>query len=78
MNVKERDRYGRSVARVICGETDANAEQVRAGMAWAYTRYLTDPSIQASEAEARAGERGLWSDPAPVPPWKWRKQHRAR
>jgi hypothetical protein len=26
------DRYGRTVARVTCNGTDANAEQVRAGM----------------------------------------------
>jgi micrococcal nuclease len=28
-----RDRYGRTVARVICAGTDANAAMVRAGMA---------------------------------------------
>ena len=38
-----RDRYGRTVARILCAGTDANAAMVRAGMAWAYTRYLTDP-----------------------------------
>ena len=48
-----RDRYGRTVARVICTGTDANAAMVRSGMAWAYTRYLTDPQIQAMELVAR-------------------------
>ena len=47
------DRYGRTVARVYCDGTDANAEQVRAGMAWAFTRYLTDPGIAALQDQAR-------------------------
>ena len=78
VSVKERDRYGRSVARVNCGDTDANAAQVQAGMAWAYTKYLTDPAIKSGEEEARAAGRGLWSDTAPVAPWEWRKEHRRR
>lgn len=78
VSMKERDRYGRSVARVTCGSTDANEAQVEAGMAWAYTKYLTDPAILRREVEARAAGRGLWSDVAPVPPWTWRKEHRAR
>ena len=38
------DRYGRTVARVICDGTDANVEQVRAGMAWVFDKYVTDRS----------------------------------
>jgi len=68
-----RDRYGRTVARVLCSGTDANAAMVRAGMAWAYTRYLTDPQIQAMEIVARRERLGLWADARPVPPWEWRK-----
>lgn len=65
-------RWQRIVARVECRGQDANAEQVRAGMAWAYTRYLTDPEIQRLHDAARAGRLGLWADPKPVPPWEWR------
>ena len=68
-----RDRYGRTVARVLCAGTDANAAMVRVGMAWAYTRYLTDPQIQAMEIVARRERLGLWADARPVPPWEWRK-----
>jgi endonuclease YncB( thermonuclease family) len=68
-----RDRYGRTVARVICAGTDANEAMVRTGMAWAYTRYLTDPQIRAMEIVARRERLGLWADAHPVPPWEWRK-----
>ena len=39
------DRYGRTVARVICDSTVASAEQLRAGMAWVFDRYVTDRSM---------------------------------
>jgi len=68
-----RDRYGRSVGRVVCGGTDANAEQVRAGMAWAYTPYITDQRLAKLEQEARTDRRGLWSDSVPIAPWEWRR-----
>lgn len=67
-----RDRYGRTVARVECRGQDASAAQVRQGMAWAFTRYLTDPSIKVHEDAARNARIGLWADPAPLPPWEWR------
>lgn len=70
------DRYGRAVARVKCAGRDANAEQVRAGMAWVYDQFVTDRSLYAVQAEAKAARRGLWADAAPVAPWEWRKSKR--
>ena len=70
---KGHDRYGRTLARVTCDGVDANAEQVRRGMAWAYTKYLTDRAIKDFEEDAHAVQRGLWKDANPVPPWEWRK-----
>lgn len=69
---KTKDRYGRTVARVICAGADANAEQVRRGMAWVYDRYVTDRSLYALQTSAKDSRRGLWSDPDPTPPWEWR------
>ena len=73
---KGKDRYGRTLARVTCNGTDVNAEQVRRGLAWAYTKYLTDPQIKVIEGEARAAKSGLWNNEKPVPPWEWRKERR--
>lgn len=74
IKIHDRDRYGRTVARVICTGRDANAEQVRAGMAWVYRRYSKDPAMIAIETAAKEAKRGLWSDPSPTPPWEWRKK----
>lgn len=68
-----KDRYGRTVARVECQGQDANLQQVRAGMAWAYTKYLTDPAIAREQEVAQSAGVGLWSQPA-TPPWEYRKK----
>lgn len=68
-----KDRYGRPVARVSCNGIDASQHQATNGLAWAYTNYLTDPTIKTDEQEARADKRGLWIDPNPIPPWEWRR-----
>jgi endonuclease YncB( thermonuclease family) len=74
LDVRGRDRYKRALARVTCAGTDANAEQVRRGYAWIYTRYTrADSPLFAIEGEARAAHRGLWADATPVPPWSWRR-----
>jgi endonuclease YncB( thermonuclease family) len=69
---RARDRYGRTVAHVAGVGVDASAEQVRAGLAWAFLRYLTDPRIREIEALARTERRGLWADTNAVAPWDWR------
>jgi endonuclease YncB( thermonuclease family) len=72
-----RDRNKRTIATVYCDGVDANAEQVRQGMAWVFDRYARrDSPLYALQHEAKAAGRGLWGDPAPVPPWEWRRlQH---
>lgn len=66
------DQYGRRIGRIYVGNTEANTEQVRAGMAWVYTRYNHNPALPAIQAQARQGKKGLWVDPDPVEPWNFR------
>ena len=74
LDVRGTDRYQRTLATVTCAGTDANAEQVRRGYAWTYTRYARANSpLSAIESEARRAHRGLWADPAAVAPWDWRR-----
>ena len=74
VRAKTTDRYGRTVARVTCAGTDANSVMVEAGMAWAFTKYVTDPRLPELQASAMAKRAGLWADPSPVPPWEWRSR----
>lgn len=68
-----RDRYGRIIGTVLIDGQNVNRAMVAAGLAWAYRRYLTDAAVLDLEHDARAARRGLWVDPAPVPPWNWRR-----
>ena len=72
INVKDTDRYGRLVARVITGGQDVSEALVRAGLAWHYLDYSDDSRLAAAEAEARSARRGLWSLADPKPPWEFR------
>jgi endonuclease YncB( thermonuclease family) len=73
------DRYGREVCRVLADGVDICLEQLRAGMAWFFTRYAKDlppdrrEEYADAEAQAKGERRGLWSDAAPVAPWGWRR-----
>lgn len=58
---------------------DVNLEQVKAGLAWHYKYYQDEQSPEdrrlyvAAETEARTAKRRLWADPAPIPPWDFRR-----
>ena len=73
---KGKDRYGRTLGRVYCVGMDANAEQIKRGMAWVYDKYVTDHSLYRLQDEAKAAKQGLWADAEPMPPWEWR--HRSK
>ena len=72
------DPNGTTVAVVaINDQYSLQAFLVGSGMAWVYEGHC-DLRIcaqwQSMEKQARAANRGLWTDPHPVPPWKWRQQ----
>jgi len=68
-----KDRYGRTISRIKCDGIDAQAHQVKNGMAWVYDRYVVDQGLYGLQREAKRAKRGLWSDPAPVAPWEFRR-----
>jgi micrococcal nuclease len=75
VHVRDRDRYGRLVARVIVAGRDLSEEMVKAGLAWHYTQYSTDRQLAALEQQARQQHLGLWADRTAVAPWQYRTQH---
>ena len=70
-----RDSFGRTIGRVAVDGADLGDAQLADGLAWVYRRYSDDRAMIGLEDAARAARRGLWSDPAPVPPWVWRESH---
>ena len=75
MKTRDIDRYKRTAAAtVLLDGRNLNQELIRAGLAWWYRQWERRESVLRDlEQEARAAERGLWSDPKPVEPWEWRK-----
>lgn len=68
------DRYGRTVAWVFVDGNSLNKELVRVGLAWWYRSHAPkDKDLKRFEEKARKAKVGLWSQPHPVPPWKFRK-----
>ena len=73
IEVRDTDRYGRTVGRVMVDGRDAGLDVVRAGLAWHYVRYSSDPLLASAEREARVARRGLWVQPTPLAPWEFRR-----
>jgi micrococcal nuclease len=76
----EKDRYGRVVAEIFLpGGASLNRKLVEEGLAWWYRQYAPrDLQLRLLEERARDARRGLWVDPRPVPPWKWRGANRRK
>ena len=73
VEVRDVNRYGRLVARVSVGGEDVSLALLRSGLAWHYTKYSRDPKLAEAEIAAKAAKLGLWSRPAPTPPWEFRQ-----
>lgn len=82
VDVQKKDKYGRSVGKIMVNQTDACLEQIKRGMAWHYKQYANEQSPEdrdvyaQAESTARAQSLGLWKDKSPTPPWAFRKQNK--
>lgn len=80
----KRDKYGRIVGKVLLDGTDANLEQIKAGLAWFYRRYAKElaagdaPAYEQAEKAALQQKKGLWSEGFATPPWEWRMKRKER
>ena len=77
---QKQDGYGRTVATVVLPDGGSlQAALLRAGLAWVWPRYCRNcDDWQALQDNARQAGRGIWRQPKPVPPWKWRKRQRGK
>ena len=69
------DPRGRTVAIVYLEDRrELNYELLKAGLAWYHRRFAVDDMYDAAERHARRAGRGLWGQPDPTPPWKYRRR----
>jgi endonuclease YncB( thermonuclease family) len=77
---QKKDKYGRTLGKVILNGTDVCLEQIKLGMAWHYKQYKSDQpkedreTYAQAELEARMKTVGIWTDKNPTPPWDFRRQ----
>ena len=75
VDVVATDTHKRAIGKAKCADVDANAEQVRRGMAWVNARNtLPNSPLPEMETNARLRGLGLWAGDKPEPPWEWRKR----
>ncbi|HJY82595.1 MAG TPA: thermonuclease family protein [Candidatus Binatia bacterium] len=75
-----KDKYGRTIADVFLSDgTNVNHTLVKDGWCWWYRKYAPgDTILEGLEKDAREAKKGLWADPAPIPPWVYRKAKRGQ
>jgi endonuclease YncB( thermonuclease family) len=77
---QKKDKYGRTVGKVLFNGTDICLEQIKLGMAWHYKQYESEQPNEErkiyAQAELAAREQviGIWKDKNPIPPWEFRIQ----
>lgn len=75
----KRDRQGRMTADVLLPDGRQIAyELVKEGLARVQPDGSDDQALKDMEELARAAGKGLWAEPNPVPPWKWKSTKPAR
>jgi micrococcal nuclease len=68
-----RDKQGLVSAEVLLHDgRNVGRELLKEGLAWWQRSASSDASLEVLEELARAERKGLWSEPHPVPPWKWK------
>lgn len=72
IDIADKDKYGRLVGKVWVNGQDINLAQVKAGMAWVYRKYASDPAYFTAEDTAKRSRIGLWTQSNPTPPWEFR------
>ena len=79
VKVLKKDQRGHVTADILLtdGRNIAH-ELVKEGLAWVLPGEVHNRALKDMEELARASKSGLWSEPDPVAPWKWKSAKPAR
>jgi micrococcal nuclease len=77
VSVTGKDRDNRMIGFTYLDDgTELGHEMIKAGLAWHFKKYNSDPDLAQLENEARNSKKGLWKDNNPIPPWEIRSSNR--
>ena len=75
VEVVKKDSNGRFIGKVYTEDgTYVNEQLIATGCAWYYKKHGDEKRFPLLEETARDAKLGLWSNPSPVPPWKFKKK----
>lgn len=75
----QRNSNGRTTAEIVLEDgRNIGHELIKEGLAWARKDTAGGKQLAEVEQLVRAEHKGLWSDPNPVPPWKWRLKGKSK
>jgi len=78
VEVKNKDRYGRTVAIIYADGKNVNEEMVKTGNAWWYQEYAKkDAQFEEYQENAKQKKLGLFSRKGYTEPWNYRKEKKA-
>ena len=78
VEVKNKDRYGRTVAVIYTDGKNVNEEMVKTGNAWWYQEYAKkDAQFEEYQENAKQKKLGLFSRKGYTEPWNYRKEKKA-
>ena len=78
IEIKNKDRYGRTVAIIYADGKNVNEEMVKTGNAWWYQEYAKkDTQFEKYQENAKQKKLGLFSRKGYTEPWNYRKEKKA-
>ncbi len=79
IDVKSKDRYGRSVGVIYIGGRNINEELLRDGYVWYYEQYdKNNEKSRLLQENAMKNKLGLFSKKGYIEPWKFRKDKKKK
>lgn len=79
IHIAGKDHNGRNICQVEINGKDVDMYLIKNGMGWLYRQYVVPGSqrfreLYSAEQDAKENKRGLWNDPNPEYPSKFRKR----
>lgn len=76
VEVHELDKYDRLVGSLYVAGERVDVQLVERGCAWWYRRYAPfDVELMSAQRRAKDARVGLWADPYPIEPERWRHRN---
>ncbi|GAA4431175.1 thermonuclease family protein [Bremerella cremea] len=72
------DQYGRILGQIYVDDRWLNHDQIESGMAWHYRHFSGDAHLAELQKQSQKAQKGIWSDPNPQQPWRFRLDERRR